>query len=186
MDKRVFKFVYGCALHDAVNQRAYPHDNKGHSPAKNEIEANYPRAMDIVRAFADQVLDKTFASQCEYDNAFWECTEQLHREMPFFTFGNIQKLINMTLKYLYIKTYHDKSLRVGFRFCHCPVDGKMLAHIWKVRNQLNNRPPEPYSWSREDFGDTEKYRAFQDAAREHLQSNPAFGDNLIELDYNIW
>lgn len=48
-----------------------------------------------------------------------------------FTFGNVQKLVNMTAKYMFLSAYENENKRVLFKHCHCPMDGIMIRAIRK-------------------------------------------------------
>lgn len=45
-----------------------------------------------------------------------------------FGFGNAQKLINMTAKYIALGFYMD-DCRENFQYCHCPMDGIMVEKV---------------------------------------------------------
>lgn len=45
-----------------------------------------------------------------------------------FGFGNAQKLINMTAKYIALGIYMD-DCREDFQYCHCPMDGVMVEKV---------------------------------------------------------
>ena len=186
MDKKLFDFVYGCAMGDATMRLAYPHIGKGSSPSKRKLALEYPCAKKSVQEFVDSILNNMYKSQEEYDKAFETCAKQVEKVLPCLTFGNIQKLINITLKHIYLVSYHNPDILPCFQYCHCPVDGQMLKKIWESRFETDTQPPKPYAWSKEDFSDTSKYSSFQIAAREYAAKHPEFGTNLIELDYSLW
>ena len=48
-----------------------------------------------------------------------------------FTFGNAQKLVNMTAKYMFLRAYGDNGERSKFEGCDCPMDGVMCRFIEK-------------------------------------------------------
>lgn len=52
-----------------------------------------------------------------------------------FGFGNAQKLINMTAKYIALGIYMD-DCREGFQYCHCPMDGIMVDKVTKLAGRL--------------------------------------------------
>ena len=56
-----------------------------------------------------------------------------------FTFGNIQKLINMTLKYMFTICYTNDSMRKRFMYCHCPMDSIMMRKVDDIFNNMEHR-----------------------------------------------
>lgn len=117
----IFHFVYELALRDATLQKAYPGSTQ---PLRTNQDAKK-----IVRAYIDAVIHG-----CAEQALFWSTAKQLEvsfakhlpKAAPPFTFGNVQKLINMTAKYLFIACYNRHDLRGHFRFCHCPMDSIMV------------------------------------------------------------
>ena len=71
---------------------------------------------------------------CFYDYETRFKTELSKEEISGLTFGNIQKLINMTMKYLYIR-YYDEC-RENFRCCHAPMDNRMIK-IYFLSNLIS-------------------------------------------------
>lgn len=76
-----------------------------------------------------------------------------------FTFGNIQKLITMTMKRYYIR-YYDSERVVGFDYCFCPMDMRMrnkvaqkYFEVFGKRVQYNNE----CAWSKMRENGTGKY-----------------------------
>lgn len=50
-------------------------------------------------------------------------------------FGNAQKLINMTAKYIALGIYMD-DCREDFQYCHCPMEGIMVDKVVKLAGRL--------------------------------------------------
>ncbi len=187
VDKKVFEFVFGCALVDAVLMKAYPHPKK---PKASECGD----AVDCLEIFANRVLNGEFKSQDDYDNEFIEVEEQIKSLIPEFTFGNSQKLINMTFKHLYTIAYNNEVMKENFKFCHCPVDSIMLKKVWDAAKEYgvslgeyNSSVAFQQSWSKEDFSKDEyeksRYMAFQNAVREIA---PQLGLTPLEYDFDVW
>ena len=55
-----------------------------------------------------------------------------------FTFGNAQKFLNRTVKYLYIGVYEDVALRKYFKGCDCPIDSSIIDCVIDDLNGLND------------------------------------------------
>ena len=120
----VFGFVYHIAMDDATKQMAY-------GGKKSDIEK-----MEEIKACVQKYIDGLLSGG---NTAFYETAKTISEivgEDSEFTFGNIQKLINMTAKYMYILCYQDESLRDNFRECHCPMDSFMIRVVRKNYKEL--------------------------------------------------
>lgn len=187
VDKLIFDFVYELALRDAVMRTAYLGD-------KSELRKNED-AKNIVRDYANETVNsKSF----DY-NKFYKIAEELCRKFNpeindelKFTFGNAQKLLNMTMKYLYIMCYDNKKLRENFRHYHCPMDGIMIDKVKKEFKNCSRKEKEEHigkfkykSWSRLTFTnkDKEAYNQFQESVKFLAKKQ-----NLspLEYDYYLW
>lgn len=130
MSEKVLKFICGCAMHDAIMQQAFKGEKawigkeiskliKIHAYSayvQNVLSGDF---KDKDQEYHDQVFNKTAREICETIN------KANHTDKDTFSFGNAQKLINMTIKHLYSVCLFDSSLRENFRFCHCPMDSIM-------------------------------------------------------------
>lgn len=65
-------------------------------------------------------------------------------------FGNAQKLINMTAKYIALGIYMD-DCREDFQYCHCPMDGIMVDKVTKLAGRLVDEGEEGLRVSLENF-----------------------------------
>ena len=129
--KAIFDFNYGSALGDATMQRAY----FGKKIWMREVEA----AKKPVHLLCDRILHGDFHDQTEYDNEFYKVGYQVcdainaagnscNKDHPNeFTFGNAQKLINMTMKHIegavnqkwqnrYRSKIHDKRVSIFWNY----------------------------------------------------------------------
>jgi hypothetical protein len=197
MKKRAFDFIYGCAMHDAILQKAF----KGEKIWIGKIE----KPKNILSEYICKVLNNEFSSQTNHDKFFLETANKICKEInsnkpqgiatDIFSFGNAQKLINITVKHMYTFCYRTSSLREGFRFCHCPVDAIMLGNVWglcKGRIDLGKREFFCKSWGSEGIiGNSQpeleefpaRYALFQKAIRDLI----GYGDIFpIEFDYIVW
>lgn len=108
-----------------------------------------------------------------------------------FTFGNCQKLINMTVKYFYMVTYSDPTIRSHFNDCHCPMDNVMInmaiTELKKSGETLANFNTTSAnlrkSWSRIERNNHVQYDLFQAIVKYLAQQQ---GVNPIEYDYLMW
>ena len=200
---RIFNFVYGCAMHDAILQRAFI--------GKKDWVAKVEKAKNHLRKYVDCVLNNVFDSQDEHDSFFIttanEICKAINNDKPsfaedVFSFGNAQKLINITIKHTYSFCYLSPELRENFRYCHCPLDSIMLNEVWKryeksigkdarkriLKNseffcqawgnegQQGNFQPEIYEFP-------ERYIKYQTAIREIIGEGNLYP---IEFDYVVW
>lgn len=197
---KVFNFIYDMALRDAVLQRAYEGEKK-------HLFENTD-ARKITREYIDKVLSGEKPDF--YDAAIR--VEQAFDEKEF-SFGNAQKLINMSAKYMYISAYKNENyadFREKFSECHCPMDSimieKIIEEIEKLQDSsdkksVENLVKEKYKmrdeggkerkwtvflrqpWSRIPSGKDEQYIVFQDIVK-HLAKYK--GLIPIEYDYIEW
>ena len=200
---KIFDFVYGCALHDAVLQRAF----KGEKAWIRGLEE--PKKK--LREYIEKVINKEFENQDNHDNFFIKTANsiciEINKERPdndqdVFSFGNAQKLINMAAKHVYSFCFYDQGLREAFRYCHCPLDSIMVNKVWEIygdrfgkkirKDKLHDR----YRFFCKSWGDEgqegntqpefseapDRYKLFQDAIKELI------GEELypLEFDYLIW
>jgi len=192
--RKVFEFAYGGGLVDATRQQAF----KGpESQLRDCVDA-----MLIVREYIDRVLNKETADFYKTAKAVEECfAEHIERKgiSGKFSFGNAQKLINMTVKNMYTVVYIDDSLRESFRQCHCPMDNIMIDRVLKEldKTSIQHLPKQIAEymsvrgwrgrlrkpWSQIEFYDREQYEVFQAIVRFFADLE---GISPIEYDYLIW
>ncbi len=143
IDRRVFEFIYGCGMSDAIMRAAY----SGKESRSDLIKGNPSETVDVVEDFANRVLSGEFygcgdfKESCDrYDKAFKETAFAVAALIPDFTFGNAQKLINIILKHLYVCGYNSPETREKFRFCHCPLDSKIAQVLMKLKFDFRKNP----------------------------------------------
>jgi len=205
MDKRVFEFIYGCALADAVLQRAFT--------GERTWITDVSEAKSYVKKYVDDILAGRFAENNDsardsHEKMFLETSLNVCRAVNDyaqkpdsagnFSFGNAQKLINITIKHVYLHTYTINALgypsvREHFRYCHCPMDSIMLQDVWKrKKHELSSDFRK--AWGNEDFELDDKtfcpclpqrYKRFQKMIRDIIKENN--GDIFpIEYDCIVW
>ena len=128
--EKIFDFAYQMAMRDATLQKAY-YDEEKINDKKHLLDCK--KAKRIVKEYIDCILTGNntpdfFIKEKEVEDAF---SEDLGNDYPDFTFGNTQKLINMTAKYMFISCYNEPSLFERFAKCHCPMDSKMVEIVIK-------------------------------------------------------
>ena len=200
VDDKIFEFIYTIAMRDATLQKAYeligyktskgakkPDDYK-----KEELLQNNT-AKDIIREYIDNIIAGNnpdfYIVEKAVEDSFSVFIQGKTYLSPF-TFGNCQKLINMTVKYFYIVTYSDPAIRSHFNDCHCPMDTVMIKTV--KRELKNNKPLKDFkitseelskSWSRIVQGNTSQYDAFQEIVKYLAKQK---GVSPIEYDYLMW
>ena len=206
MNNRTFSFIYGCALHDAILQKAFL--------GKKDWIATVTSAQKPIKEYINSVLlgkFKEIDAKELHNNVFLQTAKDvcdlINKNRPddavdIFSFGNAQKLINIVVKHVYAHTYslnilEHADIRENFRFCHCPMDSIMLSHVWKMYKKefgAEERMRELgddflKSWGSEDFDlieneriQPQRYIRYQNAI-EKLKDPDIFS---IEYDYIVW
>lgn len=197
LDEKIFNFAYEFALRDATLQNAY-------TGSLNVLRKN-AEAKQILRAYIDTI----FAGKAN-DDLFWETAKRveasfavfLDGRQPRFTFGNTQKLINMTTKYMFIACYQNVGLRRSFASCHCPMDGLMVDRVIKEleqvfaasssneeRHQINDLMGRGWKtflrapWSKMESNNYEQYNLYQKIVR---LLSAREGISPLEYDFVMW
>lgn len=201
LTNRVFEFVFGCAMHDAILQQAF----KG----KKDWVRKVTSAQSPLREYIDKIFKNEFKTQQDHDLCFLKTVNAICKSInenkpgdatDAFSFGNAQKLINMTAKHFYSICYFEPKKREKFQFCHCPLDSIMVNEVWRIyrkekgvtsrKNDLNTDFCK--SWGDEgldggkqpeldDFPD--RYKRFQKAVKVLIGDSDIYP---IEFDYLIW
>lgn len=198
---KLYDFIYGGALRDAVLQKAFENDRTW----IGEID----ESKSILKTYILQMLDGGFSDQNNHDEFFLKTANDLCEKINSsnkrpeenkrdFSFGNAQKLINIAVKHTYMLCWGNESLREKFRFCHCPIDSIMLARVWSLckENNIHITTKEHFckAWGSEGLEDKkqptlqklpERYVKFQEAVRE-LIKNKHGNIYPIEFDYIEW
>ncbi len=192
----IFDFIYASAIRDAVSQKAY----KGKKAWIEQLS----EPKKITREYIDKVLNNGFSSRSEHDDIFLKTANSLcsvinsqrpaELDTDVFSFGNAQKLINITVKHVYGFCYRDPNLRVCFKYCHCPLDSIMIQRVKYLSKENNNLQAKDYDgpWGNEGAdGDSQptlselphRYALFQSAIRKLLEDGSLYP---IEFDYIEW
>lgn len=158
-------------------------------------------AKNIVRKYANDIINGKFLDYNEYlkiaDSLCTEFKDYIKKsegsdKEPQFTFGNAQKLLNMTMKYLYIMCYNNNELRKNFKNCHCPMDRIMIDKVKKEFKNCSRKEKEENigefkdkPWSKLTFEpeDINAYKQFQDTVKSLAAKQKLFP---LEYDYFLW
>lgn len=202
---KLFAYAYGSALHDAVNQQAFQGKKK---PLRNN-----QKAQNIAKEYIDAILagsnpdfyetaEKIEDSFAEFVSANYDEIATFQEDangdsiIPQFRFGNAQKLINMTVKNMYLLAYADENLRDKFYRCHSPMDNRIVDLMRKELTRLKTEGDKEATalldqwrdcgntgWSRIESTDREKYEKFQVIIRFLAEKD---GISPIEYDFKMW
>lgn len=202
VDDKIFDFIYTIAMRDATQQKAYElkkdgltDERKKSNEYKKELLLKNEGAKSIVREYIDDIIAGNnpcfYAVEENLERSFEEFVEKHKLYLTKFTFGNCQKLINMTVKYFYIVTYSDPTIRSHFNDCHCPMDNVMINMAIKELNKSGKTLANfnttsanlRKSWSRIVQGNKSQYDAFQEIVKYLAKQQ---GVSPIEYDYLMW
>ncbi len=198
------------ALRDATLQGAFLGRTEDILKDKNGSK-KAKKTKDLVRKFA---IDLTGMNVVVDDDYVYTLISNVVKNAPSsidkngnavsFTYGNAQKLINMTAKYLYIRNYSNPQLAASFKHCHCPLDNQIVKKlksdakrgsdldksIKKLYSAVNNseqtktwRQYLDLPWS---SCTKERYQFFQKAIRETIEKKYNNEITPLEYDYVMW
>ena len=175
MDDAIFDFAFSMALGDATRRVAEDSDKDlGNDNVKNEVKKYVDT---IIKGSKGVNFDSTVNNIQEFNQGF--------------TFGKIQKLINMTMKYLYIKYYDNSEVRERYSQCYAPLDRLMRDFVYESYIYLNlgGRPgfKKTIVWSK--MTDNTDYSSFQTAIYEimnYVDPKQEKIHNKIEFDFMFW
>lgn len=158
-------------------------------------------------------IDEGYERREQHDASFFATAENVINAFAgygdddsSFGFGNAQKLINMTAKYMFISAYQDSDKAKLFDQCHCPMDGIMVDKVTKLagrlvdegeeglRASLENfayKCPRAHDWAAKDevrwskltLENRKPYEGFQKVVRALAERE---GLSPLELDFCVW
>lgn len=183
IQNRMFKFAYTMAFRDATLRTAFQrNDGELDDEYRERKEKIKTGAYDIVKSYINEIFLEHYPNPV---NTIELLCDKF--EIYGFTFGNAQKLVNMTAKYMYLTTYDDVSKKSYFKECHCPMDTIMIKIVsGNVKNlKLENISYKYESWSRINRADQKSiksYYDFQDNVKK-LCDEEKDGCYPLEYDY---
>lgn len=196
-NRHIFELVYMNAMRDALLQKAF-------EGSKKDLMNNKKNGVrKVVQNHINDIINGKYIKkeQEDYDNDFYKLADSICEKINNneFTFGNAQKLINMTVKYFYLLAYNDQDMTSKFKYCHCPMD-KIIKDkvVLEYRNSGHKEylkfkmyGSEKEAWSYVTWSDIEKhepdndvkfgidvYKQFQNMVR-YLS-----GKELIPIEYD--
>jgi hypothetical protein len=156
---------------DLINlsiDRAYRDFNRTmHGLQKLQSKTKYSELKSVFLTIIEEVTSKKFGSQLEFDK--WHLTNCRNIKSKFksiynydISFGQSQKWLNMTLKYLFaLGEIRIKGISKNYKFFHIPIDNIVLKEL----NKLGIKRFK-IAWSRLD--DYAIYLNYQKKVREYI------------------
>jgi len=140
IDRKIFEFAYSMALRDAVLQKAYKGMNKKTLLDNKEAAVIVEKYIQGVFKGEDPDFYTTEEAVERYFKVFIEDNNLMTESgtPAAFTFGNTQKLVNMTAKYMFLSAYNDSKKKALFNCCHCPMDGIMIEKVISEIDKLKD------------------------------------------------
>lgn len=191
----IFDFIYGMAMDDATRRTKCATSQKALLNKTDCWKAK--RARQLVKGYANRVVSKR--KPCDFYKTAREVENSLNTINRCFSFGNTQKLINMTMKYIYIANYFDLDLGSCYIDNDAPMDDCMRDFVYRSWFHLGldksfcKKPgfyiSHPWSTLNSIKGKNE-YKAFQIAINEIIKAKKITRNgksiNRIEFDYLFW
>lgn len=198
-----------------MGSAAYPAFPVGHLGFRATFEQK-DNAKCVKKAVWDYInrlrIDEGYECREQHDASFFATAENVINAFAgygdddsSFGFGNAQKLINMTAKYIALGICMD-DCREDFQYCHCPMDGIMVDKVAKIagrlvdegeeglRASLENfayKRPRAHDWAAKDevrwskltLENRKPYEGFQKVVRALAERE---GLSPLELDFCVW
>ena len=187
---RIFDFAYQDAMRDATLEKAYTGD-------KTDALKNHPKAKRAVKDYIDFLLAKE-QSKKDVKEKFEKAVKAVINDFDdgseeTFTFGNAQKLINMTAKYIFIGCYAYPQLTKHFQYCDCPMDNIMAKLVAdaaekdpELKSKIFRKKSTLQGWSSKKLKEgtgKDEYDLYQDLVRALAEKEDL---SPLEYDYEHW
>ena len=183
----IFGFPKEPSILDKVSRRAYLDmcrtlRLKG-KISEGETDVLYKDAAKIITDSIQKLLGTD--SQEDFEKKHEECCNKLIRlyedKNLNLHYGQAQKWINMTMKYLHILKPNGYSLSKSFQYLHVPIDQIIIKAVSaKEEDGGLGVTINGYNWSRFD---KKKYNDIQKKIREKLKTK---GLAPLEWEFNAW
>ncbi|MCR5736588.1 MAG: hypothetical protein K6G64_02940 [Eubacterium sp.] len=204
MKEKIFDFVYYEALKDATLRNTCESKSRdvvlGETKVAKQIKEE---VYNYIKTILNNEMDEDTCIE-----TIRKVAKKTKTDAPGFTFGNAQKLVNMTAKYFFILTYEQEKKRKNFRHCHCPMDESMIEAVKGYHEELKELVKEKdsqcfecfkykksidKSWSTLTMSeeDQEKYLNFQKWIKEISRLDSFVkkygkGNCSLEIDFLLW
>ena len=166
---------------EASINRAYRDFNRtaplGNNETKIERDKSKIRIVDLMKKKIEFILKHKFKNQDKFDSYNKKTCKEIQKEWGILTFGQIQKWVNMSLKYCLI--FGEKRINgiaKNYIFFHIPIDRIILEKIFEEKN--------PKAWSK--IKDYNIYFEYQITFRQkHPKEIPIiYETNLFNMNIN--
>ena len=184
IEKDSLEFLYAVCFgndredkYKAASNRAYRDFNRtirfdriNDSIRKRLREETTESIREFIQGVQEQE-EKGYLSQDEFDDRHCDLSDRIiekyriidkNRNESLLTYGQAQKWINMTIKYLYV--LDDTEIKSIVQYCHVPLDKYILKYA-KEKFGIKQEKEEP--WSR--WNDYDKYLKYQKSLREKIE-----------------
>ena len=179
-DDKIFEFAYKMAFRDATMRNAYPRrEGEDDMPYHRRKQKVMELSKETVRKYINDIFADKELKPNPVETILSICNDDYD-----FTFGNAQKLVNMTAKYMFISTFMAEDSRRRFENCDCPMDSIILGVVRRLKPDVSWKPD--YSWSKmisENASIPDVYIEFQEAVKSLADAE---GLLPIEFDYKYW
>ena len=182
LDDFIFDFYFEMAANDAMNRVSKEGDKK------KLIKKENNKIKSAVKEYVESIINGD--NNLCFDDAVNKITEENNKsneKIEHFSFGKIQKLINMTIKYLYVKYYDNPKIAIQFDICDAPMDSYMMKFVFECYKYFYNEKPsyDKYkAWSTLKNKEDE-YESFQKAIDSIIYKS-RLKINRIMFDYFYW
>ena len=176
-DKK-FQFAYDMAFKDSTLRNAFVKKSKSDLDFQNRKQYIKENAYCIVKEYIDDIFEGNHPDPIIPIKKIEEKFSD-----KGFSFGNAQKLVNMTAKYMFLCTYYFEDKSNLFNNCHCPMDGIMIDVIKKRCKSFKHKN---VSWSRLKTIEGKIPQVYIDFQNEIKKICLEEESIPIEFDYFYW
>lgn len=181
----IFDFIYGEAMNDATRRT--------NAASIKNTDLDRTALKGRVKKYVESLINGENPNFCDWV----EGTENILKKAGIneFTFGNIQKLVNMTIKYLYVRYYDNEEIKSRLKLCDAPMDRIMVCFVYESyyvvqgttsKEKRNIEKPGfeiDCAWS--NLTNNCEYNAFQKAI-DIIIEKKKLDISRIEFDYMYW
>ena len=166
---------------DLAIKRAYRDMNRTiDEDDKEKIKIEKCRVVDCLKGLIIEKQINKIIDQPSFDEWHSKLCEAV-TDKKFYTFGQAQKWVNMTLKYLLVLDY-EPVLRL-IQYLHVPIDKVVVGKALEGEHPLFDGNPDEYlPWSKKiKDGPKNNYYKFQDSLRKAIK-----GLHPIQWEFKAW
>lgn len=193
---------YKYSVSDLNNTKKVSKDQK--NKFKNYKDTWKRNAEDSIKKWINELLGEDDITPQDFDNRHESICKYLKKKDPElfkitsgFSYGQAQKWINMTLKYMLIMGIWNNEMSTKIQFLHIPIDNivlKVLYNISKDESKIKKISESEFlivgkkgnfKWSA--IPDNEEYDIFRQYIEKVINDNPITDCNsFIEWESKKW